>query len=256
MVSVSNADLSRSYSNGRWLVVAEEKIFTRQMLYDSDETFGLAQNIEINLHTLKGDCGYENRSTATIFGQSDTIDVKVVEKDTKIGEYRWLVNDFNTKKDGVSFMQAKPKAPNEFTVAFEFENGKTELKGCFSPVGKTGFNETGCPDIEINNAILFVTFELRDLGGKLDYSVRSIFSADISPHHGVWETLIDWAYSEWRTRIVTEVQEGVKKGLEKPDTRRQVADSLMAFLQFYTGSITKTVAKVSFEPDGWHLFVY
>ena len=255
-VSVADRTTLQPFSAEVPVLVTQEKVFLWDDLFLADDLFGLSSSVSVQLHTKSGMCGYNNISVASIFGSTDTLEIPKIQKTTDVGKYRWLVNHFNTREDGVSLNRAPGNADNELAIRLEFESGGTELRGCFSPLGINSFQDAGAPDVEINNGVLTATLVFHFNNGNLDYEVRPAFSADIDPKHAGWEPLMDWAYSEWRSEIMEQVKAGVKQGLEEPGVRQLIAGDLMQLVQLNTGTLGKTIHDIQFSRQGFHLFVY
>ena len=118
------------------------------------------------------------------------------------------------------------------------------------------YNDLGAPDIQINNGVLSAVLEFKANGASLDYTVIPSFNASISPHAAAWGPLMDLVDSGWKYKIRSEVEKGVKQGLEVPSVKNQITSTLMGLVRINTGTLNKTIHSMDFGHDGIHLFVF
>jgi len=195
----------------------------------------LKDAFKLRLHTWGGKAIYENQSTMTIIGRPDTIEVDEIKLTRDTGRYRYYINDFNAKRGGISLhllsLDKVRLLDNELRMQVLFESKDLEVKGYFQALGSKSWKDHGAPDLDIDNAMLSVTFSFVYKNQRLDYDALSVyFKGDIDARDPAADWFMDLFAKEWDDQIVNKIEDDVSKSFFDPEQRQKLCASLLGFI--------------------------
>lgn len=256
--------LGRLSAKEKSLLVMDRRMVGWETLINAFNNF-LTGGFWIRLHTWSGGSEYENVSEMKVLGNRDPVPVNVprVQFKTKVGYYRFLVNDMNSLglyEDELGFsMNRQSCAANQMRLFIRFESEGKELVGYYKVLGPAGeWRRTGAPDIQVNDAEMAVLFQFLDAGeGKLDYQAAVTFSGDVHASGDTWNKILNLFMSGWDNDLKKQVQTSVRAAVNQTGTREEICESLKTSLLLYASlGANKTVSGYAFFQDGIEITYY
>ena len=185
-----------------------------------------------------------------MLGKSRSLDFPVIEFEKDGSEYRYLCNDLHVKDNGITLTKKECES-NQLKMEVTFENEGTELKG----YGKfVNWSDRLAPDIETDNGILTVTFNLTSDVNQIDYTVNADFYAEVKPTQVVWDWLMNGVLDEWNENVRKKVSQSVVESLMNPKNKQKIVDDLNGVLKNSLGLSYTQIVRILFEEDGIHIY--
>lgn len=219
----------------------------------------------IRLHTWTGKAKYQNFSEMTIYGakKARPVAVPLVQFKTKVGYYRFLVNDlkslnYHANELGFS-MNRDACADNQVRLVIRFESEGNELIGYYKVLGPAGkWRRTGAPDIQVNDAEVMILFQFTDAGGgKLDYKAAATFSGSVHASGSTWDSILDFFMDGWDNKVKRKVSTSVRQAVNTRKTRESICTSLVGSVRTLLGiGSSNTIRGFGFTSNGIQVVYY
>jgi hypothetical protein len=259
---IGSSDTLFPVSNSQGLIVLGSLELPWVDLLDAFNIF-MRTFFSIRLHTWTGSSNYENISAMEVYGQEDPfpLEVPLVQLDTDVGHYRFLINDLNSAR-GIEWgfsMNRNNCEDNQFRLVIDFESEGYELIGYYKVLGPAGkWDRTGAPDVDVDKVSVEVLFRLRDAGGgRLDYDAGAIFKGDVSASGPVWNSILNTFQKGWRDDIEKEVGLSVRIGVNEQQTRYQICSSFVTSIrQLLKMKDNEKISGYNFTSNGIQVLYY
>ena len=251
-VSIADKSTMSRYSNEIGLRVIRKKVLAWNTIIDAWNIF--KDYFKIHLNNKGSGANVNNTSYLRLITQRPIALKKVEFSVASLGSYRFLVKDMDTTEGGLQLTKSGCSA-NQLKLIASFESEGKEMKGYFKAVLGGGWNDDLAPDIQVNNAKIYITFNFGSSQNvQLDFSLNVNFTGSVNASGSTWDKILDTFMGGWDTNVKDKIKSGVKQALEVSQNKNAILNDLNKLIKLLTGiSSSNTIVEWEFKNNGIHI---